>query len=120
MFRWIFNIWARFRPYSTEWVEDLPDDLQENTVYIIGGRKHPFYAAIVCPRKACRQVVHLDVSPQVVKRWRITEHADGQISLAPSVHVTGLSCRCHYWLRKGRIVWSERPPLFVPEENRHD
>ena len=120
MFRWIFNIWARFRLYSTEWVEDLPDDLQENTVYIIGGRKHPFYAAIVCPRKACRQVVHVDVSSQVDKRWRIIEHVDGQISLSPSIHVTGLPCRCHYWLRKGRIVWSESPPFFVPEANRHD
>lgn len=120
MFRWIFNTWARFRPYRTEWVEDLPDDLQKNTVYIIGGRKHPFYAAIVCPRRTCRQVVHLDVSPQVDKRWSITEHADGQISLSPSVHVTGLPCRCHYWLRKGRIVWSESPPFFVPKENRHD
>ena len=120
MIRWFFNIWARFRPYCTEWVEDLPDELQKNAVYVIGGRKHPFYAAIVCPRKACRQVVHVDVSPQVKKRWRITEHMDGKISLWPSVHVTGLPCGCHYWFRKGRIVWSESPPLFVPEGNKHD
>ena len=120
MIRWLFNLLARFRPYRTEWVEDLPDNTQKNTVYIIGGRKHPFSVAIICPRQACRQIIHLDVSSQVNKRWRITEHSDGQISLSPSVYVTGLPCRCHYWLREGRIVWSEAPPLFVPEVNRHD
>ena len=120
MIRWILNLLERRRPYRTDWVEDLPDAPSERTVYIIGGREHPFYAAIVCPRKACRQVVHLDLSPQIDKRWRITEHTGGKISLSPSVHVTGLPCRCHYWLRKGRIVWNERPPFSVPEANRHD
>ena len=120
MIKWLFNFLARFHLYHTEWVEDLPENPQKDTVYIIGGRKHPFYAAVACPRKACRQFVHLDVSPQVLERWRITEQPDGRISLAASVHVTGLPCRCHYWLRRGRIVWSETPLILVPEENRHD
>ena len=120
MIRWLFNFWARFHPYRTEWVEDLPDNPQKNTVYIVGGREHPFYAAVACPRKVCQQVIHLDVSPKVTERWRIMEHSNGRISLAPSVHVTGLPCRCHYWLRRGRIVWSEAPSVFVPEGNRYD
>lgn len=120
MVKSLFNFLARFRPYQTEWVEDLPSDVQKNTVYIIGGRKHPFYAAIVCPRRACQQVIHLDVSPMVTKRWRITEHSGGQISLVPSVHVTNLPCHCHYWLRQGRIVWADTPYIFVPEDNKHD
>ena len=120
MIKWLFNLWAQFHPYHTEWVEDLPENPAKNTVYIVGGREYPFYAAIVCPRQACRQVVHLDVSPDVRKKWRITEHPNGLISLFPSVHVTGLACQCHYWLRQGRIVWSEAPPLFVPERNKHD
>lgn len=120
MIRWLFNFWARFHPYHTKWVEDLPENPQKNTVYIIGGRKHQFYAAVACPRQACKQIIHLDVSPRVAKRWAITEHSNGRISLSPSVHVTGLPCGCHYWLRKGRIVWSEAPPLFVPERNKRD
>ena len=120
MLRWLFNFWARFYPYRTEWVEDLPEQRNKNTVYIVGGRQYPFYAAVACPRQACRQLVHLDISSDAPKKWRVTEHSDGRISLWPSVHVTGLSCRCHYWLRRGRIVWSEAPSLFVPENNRHD
>ena len=118
MIRRLLNVVERFRPYRSEWVEDLPDLPRDRTVYIIGGREHPFHAAIVCPRSACRQVIHLDISHQVSRRWRMTEHEDGRISLAPSVHVTDLPCKCHYWMRKGTIMWSDVPPLFVPRENR--
>ena len=120
MIRWLFNFFARFNHYHTEWVEDLPENLQKNTVYIIGGRKNPFYAAVVCPRKVCRQTIHLDISPQATKKWRIIEHTEGQISLVPSIHITGLPCKCHYWLQKGQIIWSETPPVFVPKRNKND
>ena len=114
----IFNLLASRRRYQTEWVEDLPEDVQRDTVYVIGGRQHPFYAAVVCPRRACRQVIHLELSEQATKPWRLAEHQDGTISLAPSVHVTGMSCRCHYWFREGRVRWAETPPLVVPRENK--
>ena len=114
----IFNLLAARRTYRTEWVEDLPDDVQRETVYIIGGRQHPFYAAVVCPRRACRQVIHLDLADEVERRWRLNEHEDGSISLTPSVHVTAMPCRCHYWFRRGRIRWVSVPRLVVPKENR--
>ena len=118
MIKLLFNILAGRRRYRTEWVDDLPEDVRRETVYIIGGRQHPFYAAIVCPRRACRQVIHLDISPEVQKRWRLREHRDGSVSLRPSVHVTTMPCRCHYWFREGRVRWADAPPLAVPKENR--
>lgn len=118
MIKLIFNLLASRRRYQTEWVEDLPEDVQRDTVYVIGGRQHPFYAAVVCPRRACRQVIHLELSEQATKPWRLAEHQDGTISLAPSVHVTGMSCRCHYWFREGHVRWAETPPLVVPRENK--
>ena len=118
MIKLLFNLLAGRRRYRTEWVEDLPEGAQRETVYIVGGRRHPFYAVIVCPRRACRQVIHLDLSHQVEKRWRLREHQDGSISLCPSVHVTAMRCGCHYWFREGRIRWAEAPPLAVPKENR--
>lgn len=118
MIKLIFNLIARCRRYRTLWVENLPEKVAPQTVYILGGRDHPFYAAVVCPRRPCRQVIHLDLSPQVEKPWRLIEHRDGSISLAPSVHATAMPCRCHYWLRGGCIVWAERPPFLVPKENK--
>lgn len=114
----LFNLLAARRRYRTKWVEDLPEDVERQTVYIIGGRKHPFYAAVVCPRGSCRQVIHLDLSAEVEKRWQLTEHVNGSISLSPSVHVTGMPCGCHYWLREGRIRWASAPSLAVPKENK--
>ena len=120
MFRWVFNQLAKFRPYSTEWVEDLPKFVSKDTVYIIGGKNYPFQAAVVCPRYRCRQVIHLDLSSELASGWKMTEHLDGELSLYPSVHVTGLKCKCHYWLHRGKIRWSESPSVFVPRENKVD
>jgi len=114
----ILNWIEKFRKYSTQWVEDLPDSPMRNTVYIIGGREHPFYAAVVCPRKKCRKVIHLGISPESSERWKMTEHNDGTISLSPSVAVIDSPCKCHYVFRKGHNVWCEIPPLFIPEQNR--
>lgn len=118
MIKWLANALARFQPYRTEWVEDPPGDPQPRTVYVVGGRRHPFSAVVACPRPACRRWTNLDVAPDVTPRWRFYEHADGTLSLHPSIHVTALSCKCHYWLRRGRVVWAESPPIFVPRRNR--
>jgi len=120
MIRWIFNRLARRHPYTTEWVDDLPDNPDKDRVYIIGGRKHPFWAAVTCPRKQCGEIIHLDIAPESSDRWCVTEQSNSRITLSPSIHVTKLPCKCHYWLRDGYIVWSETPPLRVPKENRHD
>jgi len=114
----ILNWFERFRKYSTQWVEDLPDAPMRNTVYIIGGREHPFYAAVVCPRKKCAKVIHLGISPEIPQRWKMTEHGDGTVSLSPSISIIDSPCKCHYFFRKGRIEWCDAPPLFVPEQNR--
>lgn len=120
MIRFFFNCVAWFRPYRSEWVEDLPDETARDTIYVVGGRRYPFQVVVVCPRRACKQLVHLDISPSISKRWSMTEHGDGLLSLLPSVHVTGLRCRCHYWVRHGRIRWNEAPCLRVPKENLDD
>lgn len=118
MIKHLANALARFRPYRTEWVDDPPDTPLPRTVYVVGGRRHPFSAVVACPRRACRQSVNLDVSPEVTPRWRVQEHTDGTLSLHPSIHVAALPCKCHYWLRRGRVVWHEAPPIFVPRRNR--
>ena len=122
MFRWLFNILAARHIYKTEWVEDLPDLPEKKKIYVVGGRNFPFNIAIPCPRATCQQVIQLDISDQVAKskEWKVNEEADGSVSLSPSVHVTQLPCRCHYWLRNGRIIWCEAPPIFVPRANKHD
>lgn len=114
----ILNFFERTRKYKTKWVEDLPEILEKNTVYIIGGREHPFYAAVTCPRKNCKKTIHLEIAADFKKRWKFQEHGDGTLSLNPSIHIADSPCGCHYWIKKGCVVWCDIPPLFVPEENQ--
>ncbi len=118
MITWIFNLFENFRRYQTQWIEDLPNDPKRNNIYIIGGRKHPFYAAIVCPRKKCKEIIHLDVASDAKKKWKIIEHSNKTISISPSIYVTNLPCNCHYWIKKGKVIWCETPSLFVPQKNQ--
>ena len=113
----ILNLFERLRQYKIKWVEDLPKQIDKNTIYIIGGHEHPFYAAVTCPRKKCRKVIHLEVSKQFDKRWSVKEE-DGVVSLSPSIYVTDSPCKCHYWIKNGHVIWHGLPPLFIPKSNR--
>ena len=116
----VFAIFPHVRKYGVDWVEDLPKQTKKNIIYIIGGRKYPFYAAIPCPMKNCEKIIHLAISEDFAKnkKWDIHEHKDKTLSVYPSIHVIDSSCRCHYWIRQGHVIWSELPPFFVPKENK--
>ena len=114
----LLNLFERRRKYQTHWVEDLPESPEKDTVYVIGGRNYPYYAAVACPRKSCVNIVHLEISTEFKERWKLYEHHDGSVSLSPSIHVINAPCGCHYFLRKGKIIWSEFPRIFVPNVNR--
>ncbi|WP_424946017.1 DUF6527 family protein [Candidatus Spongiihabitans sp.] len=104
MLRWFVALWKP--KYKTLWIEDLPDKLSKKTIYIVGGREFPFQAVFLCP-KNCEEKIFLNLSEQHHRneRWDITEHTDHSISLHPSVWMKTLKCNCHYWVKKGRIIW---------------
>lgn len=114
----IRNLFERLRRYRTLWVEDLPSTPSRNTIYIVGGRLYPYYAAMVCPRKGCSRLIQLEISPEFKKRWFVKEHHDGTLTLSPSIYINKSKCKCHYWIRKGYVVWTESPSCLVPKENR--
>ena len=101
---WISNLWVS--KYKTAWVEDLPKELDKSTIYIVGGKEHPFQAVFLCSR-SCGKVISLNISKQHNKweRWIVTEHKNSTISLYPSIWMKTFDCNCHYWFREGRIIW---------------
>lgn len=114
----VWNLFERFRCYRTQWIEDLPETPERNTIYVVGGREYPYYAVVVCPRRKCRKAIHLEISPEFKRRWKFRENRNGTLSLSPSIHVTDSSCRCHYWIKNGKVVWAAFPSILVPAENR--
>lgn len=99
----------RRKRYTTKWVEYLPDAPSPNTIYVVGGRLHPYRIVMQCPNRDCNHLVYLDVFEDADSKWRFHEHRNGSLSLSPSIFLPTLPCRSHYWVKKGKIVWTPRP-----------
>lgn len=97
------------RPWITKsyWrivrVGELPDILKRGSLYLIGDGA-PWSAALLCPC-GCRDVIQLSLLDGDPPRWRLSLDGDGLPTLVPSVRRTQ-GCRSHFFLRRGRVVWS--------------
>jgi len=105
-----FLAWVRGRPledepFRIERVDDEPDRFAPRALYVIEDTGRAWAAAMACPG-GCGQVLHMNLLPDTAPVWQLTEHADGTVSLAPSVWRRE-GCGCHFWLRRGRIEWCD-------------
>lgn len=101
----VFRAWLLRRPlpYGAVTVEELPDELDARTLYVVGEKGYVWFAAMLCPC-GCGSTLHLNMLPDSRPRWKLTEHRDGTPSLHPSVwRVKG--CGSHFFLRRGLIDW---------------
>jgi hypothetical protein len=89
-----------FRPLR---VEDFPDKLQRATIYLAGEGDNLWAASMICPC-GCGEVIELNLLRQARPCWDAQEHADGTISLVPSVW-RQKGCQSHFFVRHGRIDW---------------
>lgn len=110
--RWLRRFWTFVKawllrhqpPYCSVEVEELPDELDARTLYVVGENGHRWFAAMLCPC-VCGVTLHLNMLPDARPRWGLTEHRDGTVSLRPSVW-RKKDCRSHFFLRRSRIEWS--------------
>lgn len=93
----------RVKPYGTARVEDLPDAPRPGVLYVAGEGQNVWAASMVCPC-GCKEVIELNLLPQVRPRWSVVEHAGGTASLDPSVWRTS-GCHSHFILANGFIRW---------------
>ena len=90
-----------------EFVEFIPDILQEGTVYV----SIPYTTAV---HKCCCGCDREVVTPLSPTGWRLI--FDGEtISLDPSIGSWNLPCRSHYWIRQNQVQWV--PQWFQKEVN---
>jgi hypothetical protein len=83
-----------------EFVEFIPDDLREATLYV--SMKYAIVAHRCCC--GCRSEVVTPLSP---RDWKLL--FDGEtISLSPSIGNWGFDCQSHYWIRASRVNWAPR------------
>lgn len=110
---WLQNFWRRIyrwisrqpSPLRGQKVEELPDDLEPGTIYIAGEGQFLWFVAMVCPC-GCKEVIQLSLLQEGHPRWSLTQHADGTVSLHPSV-LRIVGCRSHFFICKGFVDWCE-------------
>ena len=90
--------------FATVTFDDLPDVLAPKRLYLVGDDGCPWSAALLCPC-GCKATIQLSLLPHDKPRWRAVRHFSGSVSLQPSVW-RKRGCRSHFFLRRGRIVWS--------------
>lgn len=111
LFKKLRRIWLFIRhsilgtpvPFQTVYVDELPDDLKNGEIYLIGENGFLWSAALSCPC-GCRSVIQLNLLPEAKPCWRVETHADDTITLKPSVW-SKKGCGSHYFIRNGLINW---------------
>ncbi len=103
--RQLVGLWhsRKLKPWRAVRMEEFPDHLEPGKVYLAGEGDNIWAAAMICPC-GCGEVIELNLLKQTRPCWSFQEHANGTISLAPSVW-RRKGCRSHFYLRGGRIEW---------------
>lgn len=91
--------------YTVAVVDDLPDELQGNKLYVVGENGHYWLAALRCPC-GCGDSIQLPMIEGQRPRWALKQESRRLPSLSPSVDRT-VGCRSHFWLKQGTIRWCE-------------
>jgi hypothetical protein len=94
------------KPLRTVHLEELPERLNADSVYVLGEGPHKWFVALICPC-GCGATVQMSLLADAAPRWRLIEHSDETISLEPSVW-RKVGCRSHFFLRRGMIQWCGR------------
>ncbi len=112
-FRWLISLWGalwrqlfrRPRSLKTVRVDELPDILNANSVYVGGEGCHRWFVAMLCPC-GCGETLNMNLLPDSCPRWKLTENKDGTVTLHPSVW-RKKGCHSHFFLRRGLIKWCD-------------
>jgi hypothetical protein len=83
---------------SHEFVEFIPSELKEGTLYI----SIPYATAVHLCACGCGIKVVTPISPP---EWQLLWDGD-TVSLRPSIGNWQFPCRSHYWITRNRVEWA--------------
>ncbi len=113
LWNWLGGIYRHLQapkptaPITAVLVEDLPETLDHDQLYLVGNQEGAAFAAMRCPCD-CGAALHMNLSHGVYPLWTLTTHENGAISLSPSIWRT-VGCQSHFFLRRGSVVWCTVP-----------
>lgn len=84
-------------------VDELPENVNEKTIYIIGDSSQPWLLAFNCPC-GCHNLIQLNLLKDADPCWKYKVTRKKKINISPSVWRT-TGCKSHFFVRKSKIDW---------------
>lgn len=91
--------------YKTILVEDLPENLEPQYIYVVGTKEHPWQIAFKCPC-GCGAIIQLSLLTESRPRWKYKLNKLKYITLSPSIW-RKVGCGSHFFIRKGKVIWAK-------------
>ncbi|MNR13656.1 hypothetical protein D3C85_1300750 [compost metagenome] len=118
LFEWISRKWKSFLRYISrhvkdaevatkfkiEFVEDTPDRISENTIFVVQDGNFPEHLAFECPC-GCRARIILNLLPDASPKWSYIIDEKGKIDIYPSIW-RKVGCKSHFFVRESNIDWA--------------
>jgi len=90
---------------TVEDADDVAERLPRNGMSLVGQVGAPKWLVFDCPCRSGHRIM-LNADPSRRPFWRMHVSDRRRVTVAPSVDYQGPARRCHYFVRKGRILWA--------------
>ncbi len=89
--------------FVVRYADDLPEELEQFVLYVVGEDRHWWFAAMRCPC-GCEETLYMSLNRAARPNWTLTRRWSGIATLTPSVR-RSVGCESHFFLTNGRIRW---------------
>lgn len=83
-------------------VEDLPENLEDRIIYIIGIKEYKWLLGFKCPC-GCKEIIYLNILKNVKPSWSFKIKGQ-KITIYPSIK-REVGCHCHFHVVKSKVYW---------------
>lgn len=103
--------WWKWLPFQrwrivgeAESADEIPDRLPRNGVAVVGNGHRAKWIVFDCPCRTGHRIM-LNADPKRKPNWTLNQVQP--LTIYPSIDFRGSQGRCHYFIRRGRIIWAK-------------
>jgi hypothetical protein len=104
--------WWQWIPFQRRWrvvgivdeADDVPGRLPRNGGVIVESMGKRKWLVFDCPCRKGHRILLNIFADKAGPHWRIV--SDASLTVSPSVDVAHGDQRCHYFIRRGKIIWA--------------
>jgi hypothetical protein len=104
IWQWVRQLFARQIRYRAAFMDESPDRLKRDIVYLIGDKDAPWAASFICPCE-CGEVISISLIETDSPTWTVEVEKSGAVTIAPSVW-RQRGCKSHFFIHDGCVIWS--------------